>query len=393
MKYFRFSVKILYIFLFIPLVSIGQIKVSPLHDSLLIVHKEGITYSLPRTRLTIDVTLSKITREKGLFSEYARQFLGIDNAISKNSVTYEIIAIHVSPEQEPDPGQVFLIEQKKTFPYLRKSPLVITYTPQGFLSSINWPSMEAGQNPYVENSRNFGMDSRFEKNEKKPQPVYYLNKAAFQKEEKQPVRIDSAIQAPLRKPVFKMDPVEVQRIDQAREVLETLNTIRENRQKLASGYQEITYENGTIRLMMDQLNELEDNLVKLFTGTSREEIKNFTLSFLPEPGDSTAKLLAYINETAGIQQEASEGSRMITIKVTPTLRFPTFSVKPDKSVKKYEGLVYRIPNMAECRIFVGNQTVFTGQFIINQLGQTAALPSSTNHIILYPETGGIKSVK
>lgn len=379
--------------LFFPLAGLSQIKVSSLNDSVLQLHKDGLSYCLPRSRLIIDVTLSKTTHFKGPYHEYAREFLGIENTIDKNSVEYNMVAVRVDLVQEPDPAQLYRVERQGKFPFFSKRAPQLELSREGFLISINWNEECAKAAEDRNNARNFGMDSKFDKGNRKQVLLYQIDNTMLGKKEKGLPTIDTVFPPPPPRPVFKMETKETPTVDKAKEALENLARIKENRQNLASGYQEVNYENGTIRLMIEQLKDMEEGLLEMFTGTSREEIINFSLSYLPLPGDTNQITLAYLSKQDGIIPDYSENALPITLQLSPSINFPNWKVESMTKKKSPQGLVYRIPNMSQCLVKVGNDKVYTGQLIINQFGKTARLSSCTDKVQLYPETGGLRCIK
>ena len=72
--------------------------------------KNGIYYNLPKTIVTIDVTITKTEKIKGPYAQYAQKYLGISNVNTANTTSYEISDIALDTYSEPDSSQYYCIE-------------------------------------------------------------------------------------------------------------------------------------------------------------------------------------------------------------------------------------------------------------------------------------------
>lgn len=375
----------------LPIISLGQIKVSHVTDSLDTKAKEGIFYNLPRTRLVFEVVLVKTTKEKGPFNEYARDFLGIENIITQNAVEYNISAITVSPQSEPDPSEYYFVERFRKFPWINRQCAYLQITKEGFICSYNHFQKDGPQSDKKNVPGYFGQRPDLEKKGKPLLPLYHINDALLSAKEKAP-GVDSTIRLPLRRPVFIKERKEMPLVEKARIALENLSAVRENRQNLTSGYQEVAYEKGTMELMINQLNAQEKELLEQFIGSSYEETLIANLSVLPLVPDSTNYLLGWFSKKNGLSYKPSEEAIPLKIILKPFLP-PSDSLSGIKNKKVPRGLVYRSPVMTEYNLYLGDELLYNGLCTINQFGRSVLLPKQVKHAVFYPETGGIKSLK
>jgi hypothetical protein len=73
----------------------------------------GVYYSLPKTIVTVEVTLNKTYKVKGPYSSYAQKYLGLSNIITENSTSYDLAGITLNSYSVPDPDQYYFVEVPK----------------------------------------------------------------------------------------------------------------------------------------------------------------------------------------------------------------------------------------------------------------------------------------
>ena len=56
----------------------------------------GFCYSLPRSVLTFDITVTRVDRIAGPYAQYAAKYLGIKNAVLQNQTSYELSDISIN---------------------------------------------------------------------------------------------------------------------------------------------------------------------------------------------------------------------------------------------------------------------------------------------------------
>ena len=78
--------------------------------------KNGIVYNLPGTVVHIDLQVVKIQHFAGPLAQYAADYLGIDNVVTKDAVSYAVTDADIHTVTEPDPEQVFIIEKTDKSP-------------------------------------------------------------------------------------------------------------------------------------------------------------------------------------------------------------------------------------------------------------------------------------
>ena len=92
---------------------VAQVRVTKVTSPEIMTGKNGIIYNLPRTRIHVDLWITKTQQFAGPLAEFADEYLGIDEVITKNAVNYSIGNVTICTSTESDPGQVYLIEKEE----------------------------------------------------------------------------------------------------------------------------------------------------------------------------------------------------------------------------------------------------------------------------------------
>ena len=90
----------------------AQVRVTKITSPEMLNGKSGIVYTLPGTQIFVDLKIVRTQEFTGPLAEYAGEFLGIDEVITKNAVNYTVESAAISAVTEPDPAQIYLIEKE-----------------------------------------------------------------------------------------------------------------------------------------------------------------------------------------------------------------------------------------------------------------------------------------
>ena len=95
-------------------------------------HNEyGMVYALPTTYFDIEIDATKIIKTAGPYNKYAKKYLGINDAITEDSQTWEVNSINLTPYGVPDKENEYLMQFKSG-----SSPFVILNS-KGLMMSVN----------------------------------------------------------------------------------------------------------------------------------------------------------------------------------------------------------------------------------------------------------------
>ncbi|MCX6279343.1 MAG: DUF4831 family protein [Bacteroidetes bacterium] len=383
------------ILMFIVMMAIqvsAQINVMRIDNSAIPETREGIFYSLPRTVVKIDVKIDRIENYKGPYADFAMKFLGLKNVIAANSVDYKISEITITTYPEPDPDQYYFIEPGEKISKEDKAGMIALSDAGVILGTIPQAIDQAGETIRVKND-----ETTVDENEKDlfgELFKYSADVSVFEKVDTiiRKINLDTIT---VERQFYKRTVVEKSPEQKAREAGDFISKIKENRFNLISGTQEVNYNRETLEYMDVQLKTMEKEYMKLFTGISLRKSLDFSYKFIPVPNQINTEIPIFkFLKSRGIVDLDESGGKIVTIKIQRVGNTSLVSGYLNKAVKvtKFQGLTYRIPEVAKVTVKY-DETIQETQCLINQLGVVASLPASKWKVIYHKETGGIKGLE
>jgi hypothetical protein len=208
-------------------------------------------YILPRTAFKVDVIITKTTQMKGLFAEYAGKMLGITNYCKENSTSFKLKGIALTPFTVPDESLQFITELSSE--QMKKNFLLTLYT----------------------NNANAGCQtsSKFEQNNTDLLPDFFKNYADVMTQQTSVTYTETKIidgevvQVPVTQTNITTKTIK----QQAQEAVDFIEKIRKDRYSVITLEQETTLSKEAFEYLVNQLNELENKYLELFTGISISE--------------------------------------------------------------------------------------------------------------------------
>jgi hypothetical protein len=357
----------------------AQLKVTRVTGPESLAGKNGIVYSLPGTRVQVDLQVAKTQQFAGPLAEFANEFLGIDDAVTKNSVSYAIVSASIRTCTEPDPGQVYLIEKEEksqgeiwisfgtNAPVLTLEKFDKTVTPAGF---SEWD------------------DDLFQVSE---------TGKLFRKYSDAPARdvIDTIVRKVsidtlvIEQKILKHSQVEYTDREKAQEASERIRQIEQDKYNLLIGYQETAYSREALEFMYDELEDQRLEYQKLFTGVSITETLNFSLPVYPDAAKEEQEYsLAGFSKTEGLTEPDDDD--VITLSLRSNTPGVLSAVPGGEQAST--GLVYRVPRSVLAVLSYKGKEIVSKPLEVLQLGMLLTLPPDFRRIEFDLETGGLKSV-
>ena len=348
----------------------------------------GLFYALPKSTIKVDIIVNENKYVKGPYAEFAEKYLGLTNVIESNYNSYSINEIKINPIVEPDAEQYFYLQPSK-FGWSKKRPFSLLLEESGLLLSSN-PDQKI-----IENSTSNTVYS--EETEVYPDILkYFTDLNLFEKVDTiiEKVKSDSLT---IEKMTFKRSIVAKTPEQKAKDAADFIIKIKENRFNLISGYQEVNYDKETIKHMDGELEKLENEYMKLFTGISFSKQKNYTFYYTPNSLKSTDTVsLCYFSSTNGINNYTNELAEPIRLFIKKTGGTDSLQAllmqNSHKSKSSKHGIYYRISDCANVTVtFDGNKNISI-KLAVPQYGIVCSLPSNLKNID-FNKLGGIISVK
>ena len=200
------------------------------------VKKEGVYYSLPKTVISVEVTLDKINKIKGPYSAYAAKYLGISKVISDNSVTYSLENVKINSYSVPDPAQYYFVELPKCGH--KKNTIMMQLSESGIINSINAPGDMKSTN---------GVVSTVEKTDElnEPPSLTFLSSSLAESFDTsiEQVYLDTSL---FTKKVIKRITVEKTEEQKAKEASDIIMKIKGEKFNMIRGFAEVAYSKESI---------------------------------------------------------------------------------------------------------------------------------------------------
>ncbi|HSV87436.1 MAG TPA: DUF4831 family protein [Bacteroidales bacterium] len=363
------------------------IGVYPLNSTIPAEYQQGTFYSLPRTVITIDVTVDRIQQIPGPFVNFAGRFLGLQNVIRQNETSYRISEIRLNSFTEPDPEHFYFVSIPTE--NLTQNPFYLSLNQAGLIQSLNIPVSQAqiltaegetrqlvttGGNDTFNHFIDFNLQERIDT---------ILER----------VQIDTLL---VTRQTLRRSMVEKTPEARAREVAEHILRIRDKRFAVITGYAELTYSKEALEYMYTELGTLEDAYLELFKGLTSIQQMQFRYTFVPSINNQNeAFTLFYFSERDGVIREPRREALPVTISTLSNEATATVSQFIRQTFETQEppfGFVYRIPEYAQVYIRTGPTLRASSRLLINQFGVIATLPMQNAEIEFHPGTGSIKSI-
>jgi hypothetical protein len=348
--------------------------------------KAGVYYKLARTAVHVDLVVTKVEKIKGPYAQFAGKYLGLSNVIDQNSTDYQLTNITLTPVVSADPDQNYFIEcnpsdaaQKSLQLVLSESGILLNTTgEEQILAEDNNQEYQAEEsNIYPDVFKYFSDLNLFE------QVDTIIER----------VNIDTAT---IEKMVFRRTLVEKTPEQKAKDAADFIMKVKENRLNLISGYQEVNYDKETFTLMNSELEKLENEYQKLFTGLTFTKTLEYHFSYIPSQSkqNDTVALFRLSNLKGVLDTSNINGEPVfLTINAANGNQAITDYVSKQSSLKnKGRGYYYRFPEFAEVTIILGNKTRIKANLPVNQFGVITWLPASKAALSVYPSTSGIRKI-
>ncbi|MCX6326622.1 MAG: DUF4831 family protein [Bacteroidia bacterium] len=337
----------------------------PLSDTVTL--KEGsIVYGLPRTVFTVFIEMERTIEKPGPYARFAGDLLGLNDVIQSQSEFWSIKGITVKTHEELDPSEFYVIESNTLFQTnvlaLKKEGLILDLNPGIFSSS---ESKTMAKEPDINQFRSFdlGSDEYFQ------------------------LQIDTAYKRVSIDSTFIRIPYIVEKkkkltVDQlAEKAALRLMEMREGKHLILTGEATVFPQNNAA---INEMNRLEKEYTELFTGKILNETRIFTFQIIPvkEMVGKPVSLFQF-SDLTGTVTGPMKGGKPVTIELIPEKKTKDMTilnkVQPEMEAPKFDKLFYRVPDVVNIKISLGNEILFNTRRLIYQFGKVIQLPA--NYII------------
>jgi hypothetical protein len=336
--------------------------VVPLSDTVSMT--EGtIIYGLPRTVFTIRVDMERTLEIPGPYSRYASEFLGITDAVSKESEFWTITGITLNTHEELDPSEYYVIKSssflKSNALSLRKEGLILDINPRQFHVSEQQRAAD-GQDFEQLRFADLGSDA-----------YYNLQSDTAYKR----VSIDSTF---IRIPYIVEKKKRLSTENLAENAAKRIMELRDGKHLILTGEANVFPQSDAA---INEINRIEREYTELFAGKVIREKRSFSINLIPEAGmEKKPFTLFQFSELTGPVTGSAKGGTQVIAELIPEQKTKALTVinknQADISGTTFDKLFYRVPDVVNIRISMGNEVLFKSRKLVYQFGETIQLPAN-----------------
>ncbi len=344
--------------------STSETRVSKIENSNLI-SESGIIYALPRTNLKFTIEASRMDIIPGPYYEYAEKYMGIEDVPEKEISIWQITDVSIHTYNDIDPEQYYILE------------------PEGKMNIDFNKLIQNGNVLPVNKSVDNNFSSEFYGINNTENEIVFtdLSLTKYVGEEKftyfKRVQRDSLF---AKVPVTQTKSVYKSFEDKAEEAANFIFMIREKRFELLTGMADFYPEGKSLEVAINELNRLENDYLALFIG--RRFTSNYSAGFEFVPTETELNqpyILFRFSEDRGVLPPNDLRGRPIIVELDKKDQSKNMSYLMSDQINR-EGTVYkdklyyRIPDVAQVKVFDGNTILATRKVNIEQYGIVVPFP-------------------
>ena len=327
--------------------------------------KSGIIYALPKTNLSFKVEAVRTDIIPGPYHEYAEKYIGITDVPHMEESTWQISNITIDSYNDIDADQFYVLH-----PSGKMNINLNKLIKNEIIFPVNRNIKDVFENKFYGNAESENgiifKDLSVSKYIGEEKVTYYKR-----------VQRDSLF---AKVPVVKTQSVYKSFEDKAEEAAKFIFMIREKRFELLSGMADYYPEGKALEVVIKELARLENEYLDLFIGKRFTSTYSASYEFTPSIKDVEQPYILFrFSEGKGVLTANDLSGRPIIIELenynqTKSLSnlFPNY-VNQDGVVNN-DNLYYRVPELAQVKIYDGSSLIATRKVKIDQFGETILFP-------------------
>ena len=361
---------------------ITPFQVIPITEQTEPIRSTGKFYALPRQGVEVSILVRKQEFIRGPYAQFAERLLGVTNFVREDYSVFSIENVSVSQRIEADPNQIFFVQ-------FNESELALEYYDGLIISSVNMSNIELTEAKRRSIERRMVQASQTADFPLVPtlNLIEQQDTLFFQQ------LVDTEIVQRFEVRTVQTTKTPLQR---AQEIVANIAQIREDRNRLLTGFQEVNYEYAAIRYMNEEFNRMEDEYIRLFTGTVKVSFETVRFEFMPTNRDSLTFELVGFSVDYGLMKMEQEPDfdEIVTLNILLQDDIISNIQRFSQNIQlQQKGFHYRIPSPALVTVGLGNQLLYSRQMSFSQFGITQSLAPDLLQINFSPQTGEIRSIR
>lgn len=331
-----------------------------------------VVYSLPLTTVRLDVEAVCETYTPGPYCQWAKKYLGID-VPQEASTSYILSRIRMTPYLEADRSCSYVVNldgmlgeasPASFFEFSSQGLLLLSDENKGNVNSWRFPSMAPGSGTLA---------SEATANLTSTETTLYRS-----------VRTEGGGYD--RVAVRQSQVVEKSTEKKAQEAASMILSLRENRLNIITGNTDATFSGDALRAAVEEIGRLEEEYMRLFTGTVSSSVQAMSFDVVPASGPEEELTMAFrISDSHGLLPPDDITGRPVVMEIVPEDAEDFYSeqvvgeVKAAKPRAKHEAalrgnIYYRVPAICSVRIVDGQNLILKSRIPVYQKGQDLSFP-------------------
>ena len=323
----------------------------------------SIIYGLPRTIFTVRVEMEKTLEIPGPYARYAADLLGITDAITSEGEFWEITGVTVKTHEELDPSEYYVIKSSSFLQTnalaLRKEGLILDINPKMFITA---EKQSVGDGQAYEQLRfsDLGSDEYFN----------IQSDTAYRR-----VSIDSTF---IRIPYIVEKKRRLSPEQMAEKAATRIMELRDGKHLILTGEANVFPQSDAA---INEINRIERQYTELFSGKIVRENRSYSVQIIPEQGmENKPFTLFNFSELTGPVTGSARGGEAVTAELVPEQKTKALTIINKNQTAltgtTFDKLYYRIPDIVNLNISLGNDKLFSSRKLVYQLGETIQLPAN-----------------
>ena len=331
-----------------------------------------VVYSLPLTTVRLDVEAVCETYTPGPYCQWAKKYLGID-VPQEVSTSYTLSRIRMTPYLEADRSCSYVVNldgmlgeasPASFFEFSSQGLLLLSDENKGNVNSWRFPSMAPGSGTLA---------SEATANLTSTETTLYRS-----------VRTEGGGYD--RVAVRQSQVVEKSTEKKAQEAASMILSLRENRLNIITGNTDATFSGDALRAAVEEIGRLEEEYMRLFTGTVSSSVQAMSFDVVPASGPEEELTMAFrISDSHGLLPPDDITGRPVVMEIVPEDAEDFYSeqvvgeVEAAKPRAKHEAalrgnIYYRVPAICSVRIVDGQNLILKSRIPVYQKGQDLSFP-------------------
>jgi hypothetical protein len=341
--------------IFIACAPVGHTTIININD-LARLSENDLIYSLPQTRIRIDITAVQHSTIPGPYSAFAEKYLGFTGVPAISKTNWELLHIEVSELEEPDPDYCFSVRTNKTVSMNNQIDILMT---KGLITATHdyysyfqfYPHLSESPEPY--HFPDMSVKPTIEKdirksNQKSEQGVVSNNYTAVR------------------------NSADIKELEtRAEEAADFIIKLRKRRFKLMVGQDQPVPDGVALETSSKELRKIENEYISLFIGKTYSDTIQKVFIYTPKANQEMERsVICRFSEEQGIQEESNTKGIELVLEIR-NLKYtePMKNTQMPSSGPDYSDiLLYRMPEKASAQIFFGSAIILDAELKIFQYG-------------------------